>query len=193
MRRLLLAATLLAVVAAGVAGATVVSAGMSAPPVPPVPDVAVVAVAGPIGKPVPDPRGGPPWAVRISTGSSGSRCVGVGRTDSRAFGPVDAAGRILDVGPSASGACAGAGADREPLQVALARYADTAGTGPRTVLFGVADASVVSVVVVEPGAVGPVALDRERTFVVVSERLAPDEAWEVVATLSDGTRRSYPL
>ncbi|MEA2143328.1 MAG: hypothetical protein QOI64_1758 [Solirubrobacteraceae bacterium] len=190
MRRLLLVTAVLAMVAAGIAGASVVSPGGSAPPLPRTPDAAV-AVPGPTGDTVPDPRGGPPWAVRINTGASGSRCVTVGRTDGRAFGPVDATGRILDTGLSASGSCAGA--DREPLQVALARYGDTAGTGPRTVLFGVADASVVRVEVAEPEGVGPVSVDRVGAFVVVSERLAPDAAWQVIATLSDGTQRIYPL
>lgn len=193
MRRLRLAVALLAAAAAGIAGASVVSAGTSAPPLPPVPDPALAAIADPgqTGATVADPRGGPPWAVRISASATGLRCVTVGRTDGRAFGPVTASGDILDTGPAASGSCADA--DTEPLQVALAHYADTAGTGPRTVLFGVADASVQSVEVAAPAGVGPVVLDDRRTFVVVSERLALDEPWLVVATLSDGTQRNYPL
>jgi hypothetical protein len=191
MRRLLLPGAVLATVAAGVAGASAVSAVTSAPPLPPSPEPAVSAALGQTGETVPDPRGGPPWAVRVSTAASGARCVTVGRTDGQALGPVDAAGRILDTGLSATGSCANAAGD--PLQVALARYADSAGTGPRTVLFGVADARVERIVVAEPEGIGPVALDDKRTFVVVSEQLARDEAWRIIATLSDGTQRSYPL
>jgi hypothetical protein len=192
MRRVRLAGAMLATVAIAIAGASVVSAGTSAPPLPRVAEAAVSSAPGPMGETVADPRGGPPWVVRVSsTGAAGARCLTVGRTDGRTFGPVNAAGRILETGPSATGSCADADAD--PLQVALARYADSAGTGPRTVLFGVADAGVERVVVIAPDWIGPVALDGRRTFVVVSERLARDEAWRVIATLSDGTQRIYPL
>lgn len=96
-----------------------------------------------------------------------------------------------DASTSYAGSCAEPAA--EPLQVALARFADTAGTGPRTVLFGVADASVSSVTVAEPAGIEPITPAGDGTFVVVREGLARDEAWRVIATLDDGTQRVYPL
>lgn len=186
MRRLLITAAMLVMAAAGIASASVVSAGW-AEPVTPDATEAIDELAQ-IGETVPDPRGGPPWAVRISTTPAGRRCVTVGRTDGRSFGPVDAAGAILATRPAFSGSCADP-AD-EPLHVALARYA-ASGDGARSVLFGVADASVVAVTVTEPGEIEPVAPDRHRTFVVVREGLSRSENWTVMATLNDGTVRTY--
>ena len=189
MRRLLITAAMLVMAAAGIASASVVSAGW-AEPVAPDATEAIDELAQ-IGETVPDPRGGPPWAVRISTTPTARRCVTVGRTDGRSFGPVDAAGAILATPPSFSGSCADP-AD-EPLQVALARYAASGDGGPRSVLFGVADASVVGVTVTEPGEIEPVAPDRHNTFVVVREGLSRGENWTVIATLNDGTERTYRL
>lgn len=189
MRRLTVVTAMLITMAAGVASASAVS-GVSAEQS--MPDVGgPLGALAPIGETVPDPRGGPPWAVRVSTTPAGQRCVAVGRTDGRAFGPVDAAGQILHAEPSFSGSCADPGSG--PLQVALARYADTGGAGPRSVLFGVADARVVSVAVTQPTGIEPITPDRYRTFVVVREEMARDQAWTVVATLTDGTQRVYPL
>ena len=189
MRRLFVATAVLITTAAGIASASVVSS-LSAQPLT-LDGAETLADLGQIGETVPDPRGGPPWAARISTTPSGQRCVTVGRTDGQAFGPVDATGHILDIGRSFSGSCADPA--REPLQVAVARYADTAGTGPRSVLFGVADKDVVSVAVTQPGGIGPLTPDRSRTFVVVREELARDQPWTVIATLSDGTQHAYSL
>ena len=189
MRRLVLVTTMLITMAAGIASASVVG-GVSAEPSMPY-AVEPLAAVGQVGETVSDPRGGPPWAVRVTPTAAGERCIAVGRTDGRAFGPVDATGQILDAGPSFSGSCADPGSD--PLQVALARYVDTAGTGPRSVLFGVADASVASIAVTQPSGIEPVTPDRYRTFVVVREDLARDEPWRVIATLTDGTQHVYPL
>lgn len=189
MRRLVIATAMLITMAVGVAGASIVSGASAEPSTPGTAEPP--AGPGHVGETVPDPRGGPPWAVRMRTTPAGQRCMTVGRTDGRAFGPVDARGRILDTGPSFSGSCAAS--ESEPLQVALARYADTAGSGPRSVLFGVADARVVSVEVAQPGGIEPITPDRYHTFVVVREGLARDELWTVIATLRDGTQRTYPL
>ena len=143
------------------------------------------------GETVADPQGGPPWAVRIFDGETSERCIVAGRTDGTAFGPVDASGQIHDRGAVASGGCDDP-AD-EPVQVAVMRYADTGGTGPRSVLYGVAAANVTSVEVVAPGFSGPVTLDARRTFLVVSDGLTDKGASSVVAVLSDGTTRSYQL
>jgi hypothetical protein len=188
MRRLaLIAATLLAVVG-GVASASVVTGatgggapGDVTPEETAVSDVRGVATA--------DPRGGPPWAVRVLDGDSDRRCITVGRTDGRRFGPADASGRIIDTDAIITGACADPATD--PLQLAVAGYGDSGGQGPRSVLFGIAAANVRSVLVTGPGGSRLVSPDGERTFVLVAEGDLPATVWTVTATLSDATTRTY--
>jgi hypothetical protein len=153
----------------------------------------VGAPPGQIGATVADPRGGPPWAVRLTPTPSGDRCAMAGRTDGSAFGPVNGAGAILDTGPSFSGSCAQPGA--EPVQLAVARYPDLAGAGAgaRTVLFGVAEATVTSVVVTHAGIADSLVPGLYRTFLVVREGRSDAEPWNVTVTLVDGTERSYIL
>ena len=143
------------------------------------------------GASVPDPHGGHPWAVRIFDGDTSERCIVAGRTDGEAFGPVNATGEITDRGAVASGSCGDPAA--EPVQAAVMRFADTAGTGPRSVLFGVAAPNVTSVSVITPGVSGPVTVDSQRTFIVVTDGLTEGGASTVAVTLSDGSTRSYDL
>ena len=189
MRRLAIVTAMLVTMAGGIASASFVSGTSTEKALPDA--LEPLGAVGQVGETVPDPGGGPPWAVRVSTTPAGQSCVTVGRTDGRAFGPVDAAGRILDTGPSFSGSCADPHGG--PLQVALARYADTGGAGPRSVLFGVADARVARVTITQPSGIEPITPDRYHTFVVVREGMARDQAWIVVATLIDGTQHEYPL
>ncbi len=187
-RRLAIALAMLLAVIAGIASASLVAPGTAAEqPVSgrdelPSGDVQT-------GDTVPDPQAGPPWAVRIFDGDTSERCIVAGRTDGTAFGPVDAAGEIHDRGAVASGSCGDP--EDEPAQVAVMRFADTGGTGPRSVLFGVAAPNVTRVEVVAPGVSGPVTLDSRRTFLVVSDGLTANDASSVEVVLSDGTTRSY--
>jgi len=189
MRRLAVVTAMLVTMAGGIASASFVSGGSAveslADAVEPLDAVAQ------IGETVPDPRGGPPWAVRVSTTAASQRCMTVGRTDGRAFGPIDATGQILDTGPSFSGSCAVPRSG--PLQVALARYADSGGSGPRSVLFGVADVGVASITIAQPSGIEPITPDRHHTFVMVRDEMARDQAWIVIATLNDGTQHRFPL
>jgi hypothetical protein len=190
LRELSIAAAVLVAVAAGVASASLVTPGTASEPLPGGRDELP---AGTIqrGDPVADPRGGQPWAVRVYDGDSAWRCIVAGRTDGDAFGPVDASGEIHDTGAVSSGSCADPG--DEPLQLGLARFADSAGTGPRSVLFGIAATNVARVELVEAGARRPVALDDLRTFAIVSAGLAEQGAAEIVITLRDGSLRTYRL
>jgi hypothetical protein len=129
--------------------------------------------------------------VRVYDAGSALRCIVVGRTDGQAFGPVDAAGRIQDTGDIPSGSCADPA--EEPLQLAVAHYADTAGTGSRSVLFGVVADSVKSVALVQAGVPRVIALDPVRSFVVPSEGLSTQKNVTITITLKDGTLRSYRL
>jgi hypothetical protein len=183
----LIASMLLAVVG-GVAGASVVSGAVDAntPGDAPLEEMAVSDVRG---APTADPRGGPPWAVRILDGDSDRRCITVGRTDGRSFGPVDANGRVVDTDAVITGACADPAAD--PLQLAVAGYGDSGGQGPRSVLFGMVAANVKSVLVTGPSGPRLANLDGDRTFLIVAEGDLPATVWTVTVTLADGTIRVY--
>jgi hypothetical protein len=143
------------------------------------------------GDSVPDPRGGYPWAVRIFDGETSERCIVAGRTDGEAFGPVDAKGELHDPGAVPSGSCGDPAA--EPVQAAVMRFADSAGTGPRSVFLGVAAANVTRIEVRALGVLRPVTLDSSRTFLVVSDELTAEGVWTVEVGLSDGSTRSYQL
>jgi hypothetical protein len=190
LRKLSIAGAVLLAIVAGVASASLVSPGSAAEPLPGGRDE-LPSDSVETGTPVPDPRGGHPWAVRIFDGDSASRCIVVGRTNGAAFGPVDTSGDIVDTGAVASGSCADP-AD-EPVQLGLARFTDTAGVGSRSVLFGLADPSVQRVEITEAGRQRFVALDASRTFVVVGEGLAEEGASTITVTLRDGTSRTYRL
>jgi hypothetical protein len=188
MRRLALIASMLLAVVGGVAGASVVSGAVDAN-TPGEPTPVETAASDDRGASTADPRGGPPWAVRILDGDSDRRCITVGRTDGRAFGPVDANGRVIDTDAVITGACADPAAD--PLQLAVAGYGDSGGQGPRSVLFGIVAANVRSVLVTGPGGPGRVSPDGDRTFVIVAEGDLPATVWTVTVTLADGTSRVY--
>ncbi len=189
-RRIAIVLAAVLAVVAGVASASIVSPGTASEPPPPARDE-LPAGSVRTGAPVADPRGGPPWAVRVLDAETSSRCIVVGRVEGGAFGPVDASGEVRDTGLVRRGSCADPAG--EPLQVALARYAYTGGTGPRSVLFGVVSADVASVEVVAPGFSGPVAVDADRTFLVVSEGLTYGGECTIKVTFTDGTARSYDL
>lgn len=191
MRRfLLIAVGMVLATVAGVASASMVSLGSAAEQPP---DQRDAQPAGSVttGSTVADTHGGPPWAVRIFDGDTAYRCILAARTDGKAFGPVDADGRIQDIGAIPSGSCGDPSA--EPLQTAVIRYADSDGTGARSVLFGVADASVKSITVVSTGFDGDVTPDASGTFAVVTDGLAPQGSWTIAATLADGTVHTYRL
>jgi hypothetical protein len=188
-RRLILGLAFILTTLAGVASASVLGAGQAAEP-PAVADDAAVPASARLGVPVPDPRGGPPWAVRTYKSISGRRCASVGRTSGgKAFGPSDDKGRVQDTPVSFSGSCAESGT--EPAQVILAQYGDIDGA-PRSVLYGFAEPAVATIAATGPGGgTTAVALDKQRTFLVVREGLSVPDSWLLTATLNDGSTRSY--
>lgn len=188
-RRLSLAAAILLAAAAGMASASVLRAGADEPP--PDPAEPLGAEGRTIGDAVPDPDGGPPWAVRVSVTPSGRRCAMTGRVDGEAFGPLDGAGEVVDTGPSFSGSCAAAGA--EPVQLAVARYPSAPGGAARSVLFGVAEEDAGSIAVTHDGTSETIEPDDEGTFLVVREGISAAGGWEITVTLTDTTTRSYVL
>ncbi|MEA2190554.1 MAG: hypothetical protein QOI73_675 [Solirubrobacteraceae bacterium] len=185
----LLVATGLAALA-GVGAASLLTGAPAAGRIPVVRDE-LTALTDELGALAPDHDGGPPWAVRVLDRDGPLRCIAAVRVQDGAVGPV-ADGRHVVATPAVhTGSCADPAA--EPLQVALARFAATATTGPRSVLLAIADASVATVRVLGPDGLAPVALDASRTFVVVHDGLAAEGAWTVTVTLRDGGLRSYRL
>jgi hypothetical protein len=189
VRRFAIALAMVLAVIGGVASASVVTDGAGAGPANGPVQPEEQAVSETRGSPVADPRGGPPWAVRVLDGDSDRRCIMVGRTDGRAFGPVDADGRVVETEAIIRGSCADPAAD--PLQLAIAMYPASAGQGARTVLFAIADAAVESVRVVGPDGPRATKLDAARTLAAVYDGLAPSGSWTVTATLRDGSTRVY--
>lgn len=186
-RRLIIGLAFVLTAFGGVASASVLSAGPAAE-APAVSDDAAVPGSARTGARVPDPGRGPPWAVRTYVSTTGRRCADVGRMNGQAFGPSDTSGRVQDTPVSFSGSCAEPGAD--PALVILARYAGAA-AAPRSVLFGFADAAVRTVTTTGPDGPAAVALDAERTFLVVRAGLSDPGTWLLTATLNDGSTRSY--
>lgn len=188
-RRLSVAAAILVAAAAGMASASALRAGADEPPPEPAEPLAVD--GGTIGDTVPDPDGGPPWAVRVSVTPSGRRCAMTGRFDGEAFGPLDGAGEVVDTGPSFSGSCGVPGA--EPVQLAVARYPGATSGTARSVLFGVAEADAESIAVTYDGTSETIEPDDDGTFLVVRQGISAAGGWEVTVTLADTTTRSYVL
>jgi len=189
MRRFAIAVAIVVAMVAGVASAGVVTSEVAMPPAERPAQPEEKAVSESRGQSVADPDGGARWAVRVLDADSDRRCISVGRTDGKAFGPVDAAGRVVETEAFISGSCADPAA--EPLQFAIATYAAAAGQGARSVLFALADPAVRSVQVTAPDGPQLVTLDSARSLVVVSRGLAPAGSWTVTATMRDGTTRIY--
>jgi hypothetical protein len=104
----------------------------------------------------PDPAGGPRWALRVFTNSSGLDCVAVGRLSRGLLGTYDASRTFRALPARVSGACERLG--RSGLLVAVQRRA---GPQPRTIVYGLArDGRPVRITIagetrtVEPGGLG---------------------------------------
>jgi hypothetical protein len=104
----------------------------------------------------PDPAGGPRWALRVFTNSSGLDCVAVGRILGGVLGTYDASRTFRALPPHVSGACERLG--HSGLLVAVQRRA---GPQPRTIVYGLArDGRPVRITIagetrtVEPGGLG---------------------------------------
>lgn len=189
MRRLMVVLGVVLAAVAGVASASVMTSADPTTPVDGGPSPEQYAVSDARGEAVADPRGGPPWAVRILADGGHRRCITVGRTDGKAFGRLDESGRVVDVPPLLSGDCGDPAA--QPLQLAISNYAATPGQEARSVLFGVVAPDVAQVSVVAPDGPRAVTVDRARTFAVVYEGISPITGWSVTVTSRDGSVHTY--
>lgn len=190
LRGLSIPAALVGAALAGVAAASALTSS-SAVSQTPVPRDELPAQTDELGAQAADPRGGPPWAVRILDGDAGSRCIAAVRTQDGVAGRVDEAGELVPTPALRAGSCADPRS--APLQLAVARVAGAGASGPRSVLLAVAGPNVTGVLVIGPDGPRAVKLGASRSFLVVHEGLAPPDSWTVTVTLSDGLPRIYHL
>jgi len=81
----------------------------------------------------PDPRSGPPWALRVFTNPAGLECVAVGRLLGGAIGRYDAARTFHKLPADVVGACESVG--RSGLLVTISLRGSPE---PRTIVYGLA-------------------------------------------------------
>ena len=134
-----------AAIASGALGVSAASALVGGPAAPTPQDATPVAGSERLGPIVPDPAGGPEWALRVYTSTSGGACAEVGRMSGERYGHVDADGVFRAAALDAGATCGDLAS--EPAIVALNAYPPRAGRPARTVLFGLASPAVGGVVV----------------------------------------------
>jgi hypothetical protein len=81
----------------------------------------------------PDPRSGPPWALRVFTNPAGLECVAVGRLLYGAIGTYDAARTFHKLPADVSGACEPVGRSGLLITTSVRGRHD-----PRTIVYGLA-------------------------------------------------------
>jgi hypothetical protein len=186
-RVLKLAAAILVAAAVGVSAASAVVGRGGAPVVQsPEPELG----SDSIDRTAPDPRGGPDWAVRVYTSTTGSACVELGRIEAGRFGQLDADGAFYDLPLDEGGTCGDLAAD--PVILAVNSYPPRERRDARTVLFGRASPNVTDVLVTHgkspaahPGA-GPAG-----GFVLAMAGAVSPSTLPTVVTLRDGRRLSF--
>jgi hypothetical protein len=144
-----------------------------------------------IDQTAPDPLGGPDWAVRVYTSTTGAACVELGRTSAGRFGQIDARGSFYELPLDEGGTCGDLAVD--PVILAVNSYPAGEGRDARTVLFGRASSKVTDVLVMggdgssrghpRTGTVGGFVLPLAGTM---SPSVLP-----TVVTLSDGRHVSF--
>ncbi|MFL5844311.1 MAG: hypothetical protein ACJ762_06425 [Solirubrobacteraceae bacterium] len=136
----------------------------------------------------PDPSGGLAWGLRIYTSKLGLPCVMVGRVKDRRLGSEDN-GRLLAYPPDAPGLCATSQADHAAFSV---RRTATPAPG-RTVIYGVVDRSVSSVIIhPRPGRSRPVPVADDGGFLLVES--GPEALRSATITLTvAGVKRTSRL
>lgn len=150
------------------------------------PNQEAVAVSGSdrIGATMRDPKSGPEWAVRSYVGAQGRSCLIAARVDGQQFGPlVD--GRIQDLPIDGSGSCDNLDVDR--VQLIVDRFAATADTGERTVIFGKAASDITALELVTLGNGQAIPLAGDGTFLVVSDGALTKEQIRIRFTDRTGT------
>jgi hypothetical protein len=182
--RRLIGIWLATVVAAGL-GVAAASAVTETPPEKEPPEMAPQNGTEAIGARAEDPAGGPGWAVRRYTSTSGAACVEVGRYDGETFGVVDASGALTPQ-PLGVGATCGE-LDQDAALVAVNRYAAREGQPARTVLFGRSDTRVADVAMKPDATVQrDPAEAKDRTFVLVVPRLLDAQEMPLELRFDDG-------
>ena len=177
------------------AGLTGVAAGtVLVPPPAPAPDApALASKARPgsdrVDAQIPDPAGGPRWAVRRSTGLTGQPCIEAGRFDGRRYGRTDGSGEVEHQPADEQGSCFRPSG--EPVALVVNRYADAPGAAARTVVFGQAEDAISRIVVTRADEEHEAAFGPRRTFVVVLPGLVEVDDLAIDLIAADGSSRRF--
>lgn len=138
----------------------------------------------------PDPQGGPDWAVRVYTSTTGAACVELGRISQGRFGQIDAGGAFYGIPLDEGGTCSDL--TGEPVILAVNTYPTEGQRDARTVLFGRANPTVTDVLVQRGGS--PRAHPHTGAaggFILPLPGTVSPSALPTVITLSDGRRLSF--
>jgi hypothetical protein len=144
-----------------------------------------------IDQTAPDPGGGPDWAVRTYTSTTGAPCVELGRTNAGRFGQLDAGGSFYDLPLDGGGTCGDLAAD--PVILAVNSYPAGERREARTVLFGRASPEVTDVLVMRGGGSSrahPGAGPAGGFVLPLAGTMAPS-VLPTVVSLSDGRRVTF--
>ncbi len=180
-----------AALASGALGVSAASALVGGAEAPAPQDATPVAGSERLGPIVPDPAGGPRWALRAYTSISGGDCVEIGRMSGERFGQLDADGAFRVLALDAGGTCGDLAS--EPAIVVLNAYPERAGRAARTVLFGLASPAVGGIVVQRgDGSSGTrPAIGATGGFLLPLAGVIAASALPVTVTLADGRRVVY--
>jgi hypothetical protein len=135
---------------------------------------------------VPDPTGGPPWGVRISTSRAGLTCYAFGRVQDRQLGIVDAEGRFRPLPLAGTGSCGDLTMDPIAFDI---RRVETRSGHERTLVGGVAGREVTRIVAARPGPSRTLVPTRAGAFLVVYEGAVPLSSLRLTAYFEYGKSR----
>jgi hypothetical protein len=182
-----LAAAILVAAAVGVSAASaLVGQGVTPTPLSPEPEPGTDS----IDQIEPDPQGGPDWAVRVYTSTTGAACVELGRISQGRFGQIDASGAFYAIALDEGGTCSDLKA--EPVILAVNSYPTQEHRDARTVLFGRASPTVSDVLVQRGGSprAHPPAGAAGGFILPLAGTVSPS-ALPTVVTLNDGRHLSF--
>jgi hypothetical protein len=135
---------------------------------------------------VPDPNGGPPWGLRISTSRTGLACYAFGRVQDGRLGVVDAAGRFRPLPLAGTGSCGDLAVD--PIAFDIRRVATAAGSA-RTLVGGVAGPEVTRIVAALPLPSRTLVPSKAGGFLLVYDGAVPLSSLGLKAYFKDGKSR----
>jgi len=196
-RSLALAVVLCLVIAAGAAAATLLVLRGSVIPAPNPRDVPPEQTPAPGTSRleplrIPDPDGGPPWALRVARSQTGQLCATVGQVIDGDFGLIGLDGRFRSLPERIVDACSVPRADKASL--IGARVFDAPQPGAvRTVVNGIAGHSLRRVQIEAGGRRSTAQIAPDGTFLAVLRGYPEALQLRVTLTFADGHRETHPF